>query len=383
MPTLQFMPWCRIDKTYSVGEVTIVPFHSDKPLEGLDELATGQVKTILASYRDLEGRPVREAALVQYQNRPLLEDVNNDELESTWEYVDLACFSGLAKRQYFNSLGPYCNTDCFNLYVQKFQDISHIAITTRRREGQTLDGRPLSRTVFSIPTHVSTIQRVSLDTALLDALTAFRRDKQHHGWNRWQSALSCFNQANTDSNSVRYQVEWVLLCGAFQHILDAKSDAKDVAKKFTDALVPFTPLGVSEAERFPAQRQWDEKNPLRYEWMKEFYQIRGDFAHGKLETHKQTAWSPLEHIVLATIAFSLLVRCLLQKQGRYKLIKMDEAQRDAFEKFADEEFLKPPKDQQSSIDSIWARLVNEAKYAVIERKVLEELKARGLFGDEG
>jgi hypothetical protein len=46
MHLLQFMPWCRIDKTYSVGEITIIPFDCDKQIEGLDELNIRQVRTI-------------------------------------------------------------------------------------------------------------------------------------------------------------------------------------------------------------------------------------------------------------------------------------------------------------------------------------------------
>ena len=352
MPILQFMPWCPIDKTYFVGDITIIPFCRDETIEGVDKSTTCQ---ILASYKDLEGKPVGKAALVLYGNRPLLADLSDDELDITDECVTLACFCGLAKREYFNQLGPYCNADCFTLYRQKFDSLDFVSIISRRREGRTQEGRPLRKTCFSIPVHVSPVERVTLDEKLLQALVALRQSSSDDEWSRWQNAISCFNWANTDNDAIHYQVEWVLLCSAFEHILEAEPKAEDVAKRFTDALIPSTSLSV-RAKRHATQKQRDPNKPLRYEWMKEFYRIRGDFAHGRLKTRQPAMWNPREHIVLATIVFPLLVRCLLSRRKHYELTEEDRAQVNAFEKLADEQFLKPPQNQKSSIDSVWSRL---------------------------
>ena len=254
MPTLQFMPWCHIDKMYSVGEITLIPFECDELNENLDELTKRQIKIILASYKNLEGRPVRKATLVQYEDRPLLADLGDDELEATRESVELACFCGLAKREYFRP-GLYCNTDCFVLYGHKFsQEPDFVAITSRRCDGRTYIGRFLATTVFSVPVHVSTIEAVALDAELLDALVAFRKQVSNDEWSRWQNAIACFNQASTDNSTFRYQVEWVLLCSAFQRILRARSKAQDVAQKFANTIIPYTTLEVHRACR---------KTPLR------------------------------------------------------------------------------------------------------------------------
>jgi hypothetical protein len=92
--------------------------------------------------------------------------------------------------------------------------------------------------------------------------------------------------------------------------------------------------------------------------MREFYRIRGNFAHGKLDTQQPAAWNPLEHLVLATIAFPLLVKSLLNKACECKLANDDRTQIDVFENLADTtDFLKPPPNQKGSIDSHWKRLV--------------------------
>jgi hypothetical protein len=382
MPLLQFMPWCPIDKVYSVGDVTIIPFHCDESIQGLDELATSQVKTILASYRDLEGQPIKEAALIQYQSCPLLADLSDDEIEVTRECVELACFCSLAKRDYFSQEGPYSNTDCFIVYGHEFSQAPRFfGITTRRREGRTRDGRWIERTMFSIPVHVSPIGRVSLYAPLLDALVAFRNLASDDAWIRWQNAISCFNQANTDNDAVRYQVEWVLLSSAFEHILEAKSNCGDVARTFTDLLVPYTQLFVRDTKR-RSDRWSDADRPLRYEWMKEFYRIRGDFAHGRLKTRQAAVWNALEHIVLASIAFPLLTRCLLERRGIYGLTDNDRSQINVFERLADEQFLNPPEDQKSSIDSTWWRLQKEEQSALLWRELAAKLEASCSENDE-
>lgn len=378
MPTLQFMPWCRIDKTYSVGDITLVPFHRDGPVEGLDELTTLKVKVILSSYKDLEGHPVLEAALVQHGTKSPLADLSDDELELTRDYAQLACFSGLAKREYFNQLGSYCNSDCFTLYGQRFEDLAFVAITSRRREGRPSIVRPLVETIFSIPVHVSSVKKVSLDEQLLAALLNFRKEASAEEWSRWQNAISCFNQGNTDNDAIRHQVEWVLLCSAFEHILEAKSDYEDVAERFARALVPNVELLVQNSRR-QSDRWKDKGKPLRYEWMKEFYRVRGDFAHGKLQTQQPTVWIPLEHVVLASIGFPLLVRCLLRNKQKYELTDKDKAQINSFEELADEPFLTPPNNQKNSIDSRWSRFVNEQMSTLRNEKLVEDLKAKGLW----
>jgi hypothetical protein len=82
---------------------------------------------------------------------------------------------------------------------------------------------------MSVPAHVSPVRLVSLDLRLLDALVA--------------------NQGNTDSDAFRYQVEWGLLCSAFERLLDAASDYDDVAAKFAGTMVPSNLLLARDARR--------------------------------------------------------------------------------------------------------------------------------------
>jgi hypothetical protein len=354
------MPWCRIDETYRVGDIEILPFERHKPIVGLDDAAQCRVNTIMASYKTIKGMPVENAALVCYSSRSPIDNLDNDEIETAYELTALACFCGLANRELFNPVGSYCNSDCFTLYTQAFDKADFTNFVTRRREGQTQDmGYRFEEITITIPQHCHGFWAVSLDQPLLEALDAYRNNNSN-AWERWQNAISCFNQANTDSNNVRHQVEWVLICSAYEHLLGAKSDAKDVASKFAQVMVPEDSLLASGATR--RLDNWgDNGQTLRYEWMREFYRVRGDFAHGKLNTQQPTVWNSLEHLVLATIAFPLVVKCLLKGENVYNLTIDDQAQIDAFEKFANTaNLLNPPPDQKGS-DSHWSRLCYEAK----------------------
>lgn len=375
MPMLAFMPWCRIDRAYDIGEVKILPFKRQTPIDGLDDAMRNRVNTILASYKNIVGRPVDHAAILRYDGKSVTDDLNEDEQDTIHELVSLACFCGLAGREYFNELGRYCNSDCFLLYFQKFDKADYTAITSRRREGQTLmGGLRTDEIAISIPFHCHAVREVNLDEALLRGLTSHRNNSCDGDWARWQNALMCFNWANTDSENIRHQVEWVLLCSAFEHILGAKSEAKDVATKFSAVMVPSDPLLANDATR-RSDRWKDNGRPLRYEWMYEFYRIRGDLAHGKLNTQQPTTWSLLEHLVLATIAFPLVVRCLLEKNGCYELTDDDRAQIEAFEGFADTpNFLRPPRDQRHSLDSCWSRHLSKARSSLRVQKITERLQ---------
>ena len=302
---------------------------------------------------------MNHAAVVSYADRPFGAELTPEEVDTVYEWIQLACFAGLAGRELFTPEAP-CNSDVFLLYMQRLQDADFIAIRTRRREGHTWSAWPLDSVVMSVPTHVSPVRFVSLDQHLLDGLVTFS-ERGGPEWGRWQHALSCFNPANTDSDGVRYQVEWGVLASAFEQLLDAASIAEDVADKLAKAIVPSKPLLAGEAKR-RIDRWKDPVASVRFEWLKEFYRVRGDFSHGRLTTRQPMVWNALEHLTLAAIAFPLVVRCLVQSAGTYTLTRDDVAAIEAFEPFADQAaFLVLPPDARSSRDSWWARTFTRAK----------------------
>jgi hypothetical protein len=333
MAAIAFMPWCRIDRSYDLQDLSIIRFDRARPVEGIDDALRENVQKILSTYKDIKGSPVAKAALLVLKNKQILDDLNDEERDLLYEHVEIIRFGGIANREYFDPIAPYCNSDCFTCYVQRFTTPDFTALSSRRREGSTQSLWPIADISISVPPHCSTVQNVVIDERFITSLLVHRRN-QPDEWTRWLNAISCFNQANTDAENFRHQVEWVLLCSAFEHLLDAESKAIDVANRFTNLFVPSETRLVRNATRRSA-RWREEGQPLRFEWMREFYRLRGDFAHGQLETRQDMVWSLGEHLVLATIAFPLLVKVLLQKAGEYTLTDDDLSQVNAFEGFAD------------------------------------------------
>jgi hypothetical protein len=69
-----------------------------------------------------------------------------------------------------------------------------------------------------------------------------------------------------------------------------------------------------------------------------------------------------EHLMLATIAFPLVVKSLLVKAGTYQFTEDDRLQIDCVEALANTlDFFVPPPDAQSSWDSVWGRLLEERR----------------------
>jgi hypothetical protein len=199
---LPIMPWCRIDQVYQVGDIKIIPYFGR--LDAVDDDVQRNLARVLGTYRTIEGRPVDHAAVVRYAEKPFGSDLAPEEIDNAYEWVQVACFVGLAGRQFFMPEAP-CNSDVFSLYMQRLQEADFVAIRTRRREGHTWSAWPLDAIVMSVPTHVSPVRLVSLDQRLLDGLVRFAGSGGAE-WDRWTNALSCFNQGNTDSDTFRYQV---------------------------------------------------------------------------------------------------------------------------------------------------------------------------------
>jgi hypothetical protein len=364
MNTVHFMPWCPLEKEYAVSEICLIPFDRSAPNERFNQAELRHIQLILSSYRDLNGRPNRLMTLVKHRGRPVFAEMTDDDFQIARELVGLFCFSALSTRTYL-SFGEYCNASNFIFYGQRFaldsQDSSYAAITSRRRDGRRSDLRSFNNTVFSIPVQASRNDPVTIDEQFLESLTTIREAGESQDWSRWQNAIECFNLANTDAENVSFQVEWTLLCSAFERLLDADSKAADVANKFSDIFRPDKSLLAASSAHRKSARWKESNNSLSHEWMHEFYRVRGDFAHGKLRTGQPLAWRVEEHLVLATIAFPLVVKCYLARAGLFSLTRNDQAEINAFECLADSPFLTDPPESKGSMDSWWVRCVQEAK----------------------
>ncbi|HYB90881.1 MAG TPA: hypothetical protein VEC38_07540 [Candidatus Binataceae bacterium] len=364
MASFHFMPWLRLQEPYSVGESRLIPWHTDNPPQEFNSYEREKVHSILSSYKSPNREPVRHFTVARFADHQLFADLNQAQREYLWDSVCLACLSGLAAREYLINDDPYCNADCFLIHGQRFPErVGHLlgtSLFTVRCGQLVLSYQSLKDVSFFEPRHVSQVAAVTLDGALLAGLARFRDTKlkgQGGSWARWRDAIVCFNRANTDSTDyVLWQADWVLLCSAFQRLLDAGRRSEAVAEKFTACFVPANyPLPIDTG--------------LLREWQGDFQTLRGKFyAHGVLKSPATSDYG-VRHLPLAIVAFPLLVRVLLNKEGAYRLSDGDLCAIAAFG-----ELLKIAKDppHDGSVLS-WRGLVANQRLSLASARAAEEL----------
>lgn len=376
-----FLPWCPIDKEYSMDGIKLTPYSRSDLTEEINNLGLKGADKIFDIYRDLKNQPLEKIALVEYQGEIFFNNFESQLFEIS-ELIELACFTALSKRNFFDG-SNYCNRDHFTLYIQKFKiPLEGITFETPlvRGAGNKLSFcDELDKLSITMPEHIGLagVKTISLAEDLLKGLLNLRKkliNTDSKGWKRWQewiSAIECFNWANTDKVNLPYAIEWVLMAGAFEKILDAESEAENVAEKFKKVIEPLK--DYYPANGFKRKSNKFKSFPLRQEWMREFYRLRGNLAHGSL-TPKQPdmAWKVNEHLTLARIAFPLVVKVLLEEEGLYHLTEEDRVYISAFEEIADLDFLEENK-REEIVELIenyyWSLIYNDVKQ-ILKRKYL-------------
>jgi hypothetical protein len=317
--SLHFLPWCHLDRAFSLGRVNLLPFDLRHPPAGLDGETIRLVKFVLSDFVGITGQPVQKFTVVTLRNNILLDYlVDPVDVAAIRDYIDIACLSGLCGREFFGRGEPYCNSNCFLLYERRFDSVTGVRAPTLRRRDNTSFGPAVGPAMrVHQPLHVAVVPRVSIDENFLRALADFRERLATGGdserWIAWQEAIFCFNQANTDNENMNEHLEWVLMSSALERILGAKPNSDAMAQRFVEAIVPKRP-------------QLNFDLPILQEWMHEFYRLRNDFAHGRIRSRKLRRWELWHHLLFGAIAFPLLTKALLEREEAYVFAENDHCQ---------------------------------------------------------
>lgn len=337
MPTLHFMPWCRLDREYRTGPVALTPFSRDQPPANFDPDTTRAVSTILADFIGVDGNPVPRCTLVVLEGRVFVDGFGDRaDFETIYDYAQMACLSSLEGREHLGRAEPYSNAECFALYARQYRDGDAVAAPIRRRDS-TLMGLAGAALRVHMPVQAIAVPRPPLNEPLYLALAELRQQmldgRQMEDWAAWAESIYSFNLANTDREDSSRHVEWVLMCSAIERLLRARSSAIAFADKVVAAVNTDDGLSTCTLE-------------VIYEWAEEFYRLRNDFAHGKLRSRQPRKWNSDRHLLLGSIMFPLLVKHLLARVDIYRLIENDRAEIAAFSRFAAD--LRDPASQLST-----------------------------------
>lgn len=340
MKIVWFFPWLAVPAARTFGRFSIVPHGERIDVVGLSPEENVQVRDVLSAYRGRGSLPVRRWSLLTVDQQLFSGDDETvfDAIHSFHEHLK---FSALCARDLTSDWGrnDYCNSDGFTLVGQGLAPGGSISVRSRRANGSREDLARRTDYHFGKAPHVAAPEDLEFCEPLHSAIEKARSVYSEKDWARWEHAIFAFNQANTDSDQIRHQIEWVLLAGAFEQLLDAKSEAKAAASAFA-AVMPAASrhfragIAPSRAGIVEGQRPIEQ-------WMREFYRLRGDFAHGKRGTEQRSLWTPFEHIYLAKLCFAQLVKNLLAANVALALSEEDRAMSTCLDAYVAQKELFP------------------------------------------
>jgi hypothetical protein len=378
LPLLNLLPWCRLDREYTIGEILLRPYSIGNEVPGIDDSARRHVELIVGAYRDIEGKAFGHPSIAVWTSQSPLQDLSAEQEETLTEMVTVACFASLACRDLASAGGKYSNSTRFNLYRNRFERLGDFtSLVYRHRDGSVRDSRSLSDLTFTSPVQVSTHSDITIDEPLVQGIVRFRDQSAEADWNRLFNALTWFNFGNSDSETVSVHMEFVAHASAIQELLGSDGDERAFAGAVAPALSPTIDLPAARSTR--DEGFWSESTkPLRFEWARELYRVRNQFAHGRLVARRQHGWSADEHLTLAAIAFPLLVKQHLERHGCYSLDSLERGAIRGFERLLDTRFLDRPGPDSEDQRYPWNKIVaDESLKLALERTSAEMIAEKG------
>jgi hypothetical protein len=370
MSMLAFFPWLKIKEDIKIGDIKLHKFKLSEENTNKDRFQITCEK-VVKHYYIHTNHIIDECTMLSINKKDIFNDFNEEELDFLFSFSEILAFSGLSKREYFGFGFNYWNKDNFTLVIQGFDEKSDgVTIVTKRRDGSTKaywDGDAFK---VNMPFHVNNIV-VTIDITLAKSLLDFQESLGANGI-FLTDALFFFNRANTDDNLISEYQEIVMLVSAFQRLLDCKTGKEDeLINRFMTIYNPKQDFNVNHSKRIKNSKYINISMPLREAWLRDFYQLRNDYAHGKRISERPRIWIPQEHLLLGAYSFPLLVKILLSKKYYY-LSEDDADDIELFEQLIEINILKKPKDSEKWE---WDKIRSDYKFhKAVERAVKKAIK---------
>ena len=346
MSCLIFFPWLEVKGRTELGSLALVPYERGSAPFGPGNKEQDACDGVLAPYHD-GSHPIRKATLLEHDGG-MFGAVSQEATGDFFVFRDVVACAALSEREFFGHGFPYWNFAYFEMIIQSFDDPhGSVPVTTRRRDGRTT--HHMTRDVYSIrrPFHVTPAIGMKIDVDLASALLT-AKDKSSI-WHEYYDAIYNFNQANTDSNETSEAQEAVMLIGAFQRALCCAGSSEDeLSGRIMTVFKPYIHVDIQTSEKIKNFKHYTVKAlTLMEAWVHDFYQLRGENAHGKRLPRRPLVWASTEHLLLAAYLFPLILKLRLQQDGFYKLTDDDEADLTAFEPLLESKCLEQTPDGKS------------------------------------
>jgi hypothetical protein len=370
MGTLFFFPWLRLNREITVGNFSLVRYSRGESPAGPGTEEQAIIDDVLNPYLEGPGEPITHATLLGSNKRGLFDELNDEERMEAFVFSELLSLAGIAHREYFSQLGQYCNRDHFRLIGQKFDRPGGSLFTLRRRDGATRQFWPKGDYEVYKPEHVLLTTLAKLDEPLLESLLSAQGLPI---WTDLYESILNFNLANTDSAAITEHTEVVLLVSAFERLLKCDHGKEDeLADKFSQVLVPSSEIAPNTCARLSVGQTLDrfrKSGSVRDMWIRDFFRLRGNMAHGKITPRSPQVWLTPVHLLLGSYVFPLLVKTMLQQEKIYQMGENDQFDIDVFEPLASEDLFNS--NHKIGDEYFWNKVIDEKKG---ERRVKNAIK---------
>lgn len=334
MPVLFFMPWIHLRDEVRIGQLRLVPYRRERTPGNLGQITQTQLDAVLGNYGERSYAPqseawipIRSAVLLDWDESSSEKELEGAEIDRRLAFADMLRIAALAQRTFGSHLG-YVNSDELMVIGQQFspERPSAVSVATRRRDGggQTIfSSSSGAKPRFVRPLHVSSHRHLELDVPLFLALEAALTSP---GSGVLLDAVALYVRANTDSDSVSDSLDLVLMRAAFETILKASHEVKDLRYKLVANLKL---VGRSEWAEGPlAAEVWRSKyeceRPIAA-WVQDFCAARNQAAHGRSEVSSddRPIWSDRNHLMFSSWLFPFVVKNILATANFYRLTDDD------------------------------------------------------------
>ena len=349
---LAFFPWLKLKKDseeLDLEKAKLIGFLRGKlPGKGkadtqniCDRIFEPYISSIIKSTQEptVKLEPIEESTILLLKDKEIFQDFSEAEKNFLFSIAKIIAFSGISTREYFSgSLGFYCNRGDFTFVIQEFKEgAGAYTIETRRRNGTNKIYIPSEVFQEIKPRYVNQgFFPVKLDITLIKSLLNAQEKLKDKEWSSYADAIFHFNHANTDNDQIAPHQEIVLIVSAFERILDCKSGKQgEVVKKFLTIFNLKENLDIAKSIRIQDSKYKNTNKTLREIWMRDLYQLRSEYAHGKKSNPRPHIWKAHEHLLLGSYVLPLVVKLKLREYEFYQLTQEDILDINTFERLAD------------------------------------------------
>lgn len=367
--TIVFLPWLRLKHSIEAFDLLFLPIGEKIGWSSLPSNLIQQAQLIASSYTDQAGHPIPDFTIALKRTGEKPWNLSSEEFSQARDAASILFFCSWSMNDYYSQLGHYANSSMFNVVGQRFAptDPTGIALTIRRRDGETLCGgfqhgqvRLVSPPQYAINHHSH------VDTNLLDALMK-ARNSGSKTYDLLFSVLGLLELANTDRDFMSLPSEVILMSSTFETFLEVNGNRKALvlSESFASLFSQYSSLTARDALNkgrniFLDAKEGAENNwPILKVWSHEFYKLRNEFVHSKKTSNRTWGWHELEHLVMGAFTFPLMVKLKLHAENYYSLTYEDTKRCKALDTLlATPDW--PASEHPGSIQNTWRDILSDA-----------------------